>query len=187
MHHLYLTTHTAPSVMDPENTAMDTPTSTSQPSQSWHCQHPYLSQLQPFQPTEWQHLTSIMSKQRHWQLDSPLHSSKAVKILLKYCHHTQSSKKLPMGWVYVDEEVVAEVKAEVINPSKYCRVHPLPSPDLPTHTDQSTAPILKQETFTWPAKLGCKVMKRTLEEDMFPSASLAPMAKKSQCVSSKST
>jgi hypothetical protein len=38
-----------------------------------------------------------------------------------------SPKKLPKGWVYVDEEVKAEVKAEVTDPSKYCRVHPLPS------------------------------------------------------------
>jgi hypothetical protein len=46
--HLYLTSHTAPSVMDPENIATDTQTLTSQHSRSPHCQHPYLSQLQPF-------------------------------------------------------------------------------------------------------------------------------------------
>jgi hypothetical protein len=94
-----------------------------------------------------------MHKQRHWQLDLLLHSNKTVKIPLKYCLPTQSKKKLPKGWVYVDTEVEAEVKAEVSDLSKYCRVHPLPSLDLPSPADTLTAPILARETCTWPAKL----------------------------------
>jgi hypothetical protein len=98
-----------------------------------------------------------------------------------------SKKKLPKGWVYMDEEVEAEVKAEVTDLSKYCRVHPLPSLDLPSPANPLTAPTSAQETCTWPAKLGHKVMKRTLEDNMFPSASLASMAKKPRHASSKST
>jgi hypothetical protein len=187
IHHPYLTSHTAPSVTDLENTATDTQTPASQHSQSQCCQHPYLSQLQLFQPTEWQHLTSIMSKPRHWQLDSPLHSNKTVKIPLKYHLHTQSKKKLPKGWVYVDKEVKAEVKAEVIDLSKYCRVLLLLSPDPLSPADLLTAPTSVQETCTWPAKLGHKVMKRTLEDNMFHSVSPASMAKKPQHASSRST
>jgi hypothetical protein len=117
----------------------------------------------------------------------PLHSSKTVKIPLKYHLHTPSKKKLPKGWVYVDKEVEAKVKVEVTNLSKYCQVHPLPYLNPSSPTDLLTALTSVQGTCTWPTKLGHKVMKRTLEDDMFPSASLASTVKKPWHASSRST
>jgi hypothetical protein len=165
--HPYLTTHTAPSAPDQENTATAIPPLRTQHSPSQHPQHPYLSQLQPFRPTEWRHLTSIVRKPRRWQLDSPLHSNKTVKIPLKYRHHTQSKPKLPKGWVYVDEEVEAGVKEEVTDPCKYT-VLPQRSPDQSSLDVQWTAPTSAQATCTLPAKLGRKGLKRTLDEDTYP-------------------
>jgi hypothetical protein len=57
----------------------------------------------------------IVSKLRHWQLDLPLPADKVVKIPLMYRLPTQSKKKLPKGWVYVEDEAVAEVKEEVVD------------------------------------------------------------------------
>jgi hypothetical protein len=88
---------------------------------------------EPFRPTAWRGLTSIVCKPRRWQLASstPL---KTTKMPLRFCHPTITAKKsptlsqqgsestrlsLPKGWVYEAEEVSVEVKAEVVDPAHY--------------------------------------------------------------------
>jgi hypothetical protein len=87
----------------------------------------------PFQPTAWRGLTSIVHRPQCWQLGSstPL---KTTKIPLRFHHPTTMAEKslkssrrasgsvllsLPKGWVYEAEEVSTEVKAEVVNPTRY--------------------------------------------------------------------
>jgi hypothetical protein len=87
----------------------------------------------PFRPTAWQELTSIVRKPQRWQLTSstPL---KTTKIPIQFRRHTTTAKKsrvssprdldstkssLPKGWVYEAEEVAAGVKAEVVDPDRY--------------------------------------------------------------------
>jgi hypothetical protein len=87
----------------------------------------------PFRPTAWRGLTSIVRKPQRWQLASstPL---KTTKMLLRFRRPTIMAKKsptslqkglestrpsLPKGWVYEAEEVSAEVKAEVVDPAQY--------------------------------------------------------------------
>jgi hypothetical protein len=121
-----------------------------------------------------------MCKLRHWQLDLPLPSNKTVKILLKYHLPIPSKRKLPKGWVYVDEEVQAEVKEEVQDPNLYKNL------DQSSHVTQSmlTSALL---TYTLPAKLGRKVLKKTSEGSMFLSASPGLQVRTPQCTSSKFT
>jgi hypothetical protein len=102
------------------------PSTSHQPSLELQCQD-------PFRPTAWRGLTSIVRKPQRWQLTSstPL---KTTKIPLRFCQHTTTAKRsrasslkdsdsskasLPKGWVYEAVEVTAEVKAEVVDPGKY--------------------------------------------------------------------
>jgi hypothetical protein len=121
-------------VVSNENTAMDIPPS----SQIHHSTSP-LTPLEshcqdPFRPTAWRDLTSVMRRPWHWQLASSTASSKTTKIPLRFrqpmttekslCRSSQKDlasrpTSLPKGWVYETEEVGAAVKAEVIDPSRY--------------------------------------------------------------------
>jgi hypothetical protein len=89
---------------------------------------------EPFQPTAWRDLTSIVCRPQCWQLDSSIPSSKTMKIPLKYHQltttrgslHVSSQKdsaslklKLLKGWVYAVEEVHHKVKTEVVDPDRY--------------------------------------------------------------------
>jgi hypothetical protein len=102
-----------------------------------HCQD-------PFRPTVWQDLTSVVRRPRRWQLASSTASSKTTKMLLRF-HQPMTTEKslrrssrrdlascptsLLKGWVYETEEVGAVVKAEVTDPSRYLM------PDAPlTHS-----------------------------------------------------
>jgi hypothetical protein len=57
------------------------PTVTAHLSPCLHRQHPYLSHLNPHCPNMWDKLSSIVSKPRHWSLDSPLPS------MLRFAKH----------------------------------------------------------------------------------------------------
>jgi hypothetical protein len=117
-----------------ENTVTDTPqsfpihnlTSPLTPLES-HCRD-------PFRPTAWRDLTSVMRRPRRWHLASLTVSSKTTKMPLQFCQHTTTEKSshgsslrglalnpmsLLKGWVYATEEVGVEVKAKVTDPSKY--------------------------------------------------------------------
>jgi hypothetical protein len=123
-------------VLDVENSmsiATDIPPS-SQIHPSTSCQPNLELQCQdPFRPTVWRGLTSIVRKPQHWQLTSstPL---KTTKIPARFRQHTTTAKKLrassqkgldstksslPKGWVYEVEEVSAEVKDKVVDPCRY--------------------------------------------------------------------
>jgi hypothetical protein len=96
---------------------------------------PLESQCQdPFRPTAWRDLTSVVRRPRRWQLASPPASGKTTKMPLRFRQPTTTEKssqgsspkvsaspprRLPKGWVYAVEEVGAEVKAEVIDPTLY--------------------------------------------------------------------
>jgi hypothetical protein len=84
---------------------------------------------EPFWPTAWHNLTSIVCRPQRWQLDSLIPLSKTTKIPLKYRQPTTTKgsshvslqkdsvsprPKLPKGWVYTVEEVRCEVKTEVV-------------------------------------------------------------------------
>jgi hypothetical protein len=84
---------------------------------------------EPFRPTTWRDLTSIVHRPQRWQVDSLLPSSRTTKIPLKYRHPTTTKAssceslqkdsvsprpRLPKGWVYAVEEVHKEVKTEVV-------------------------------------------------------------------------
>jgi hypothetical protein len=117
-----------------ENTATDTPPSFQTPH-STSLLTPLGSQCQdPFRPTAWRDLTSVMRRPQRWQLASSIASTKTTKIPLRFRQSTttgRSSRRsllrdsashltlLPKGWVYATEEVGAAVKAEVIDPSQY--------------------------------------------------------------------
>jgi hypothetical protein len=88
----------------------------------------------PFRPMAWCDLTSVVHRPRCWQLASLTVLSKTTKIPLRFRQHTTTEKSspsssprdlalprpsLPKGWVYELEEVNAEVKAEVADPSQY--------------------------------------------------------------------
>jgi hypothetical protein len=105
-----------------------TPLSTS-PQHNLEFQH-----KEPFQPTAWRNLTSIVCRPQRWQLDSLIPSSKTTKILLKYRQPTTTKgsshvslqkdsvsprPKLPKGWVYTVEEAHHKVKTEVVDPDWY--------------------------------------------------------------------
>jgi hypothetical protein len=113
--------------------AMATPPS-SQIPRSISPQPSLESQLkEPFQPTTWQGLTSIVHKPQCWQVTT-LMPLKTTKILLRFHHPMTMAGKsrrslprdldltrlsLPKGWVYKAEEVCIGVKTEVVDPSKY--------------------------------------------------------------------
>jgi hypothetical protein len=96
---------------------------------------PLESQCQdPFRPTAWRDLTSVVRRPRRWQLASSTASTKTTKIPLRFRQATTTGRSLhalsprgsvshqtslPKGWVYATEEVAAEVKAEVADPSQY--------------------------------------------------------------------
>jgi hypothetical protein len=117
-----------------ENTAMVTPLSSLIPL-STSPQRNLDSQCKdPFRPTAWQELTSIVRKPQRWQVDSLTHSNKTTKIPLKYCQRTTTKgsspeslqkdsalikPRLPKGWVYTTEEVNSKVKTEVVDPDQY--------------------------------------------------------------------
>jgi hypothetical protein len=107
-------------------------------SQTHHSTSPLTlleSQCQdPFHPTAWRDLTSVVRRPRRWQLALSTASTKTTKMLLQFCQPMTTGKSLrgslqkdsashltslPKGWVYTIEEVGAEVKAEVTDPSKY--------------------------------------------------------------------
>jgi hypothetical protein len=92
-----------------------------------HCQD-------PFCPTAWRDLTSVVRRPRRWQLASPPASGKTTKIPLRFrqsgitkrslCESSPKASvslppRLPKGWAYAVEEVGEEVKAEVTDPSLY--------------------------------------------------------------------
>jgi hypothetical protein len=122
--------------LDVENnisTAMGTPPSSQihpsisrQPNLESQCQD-------PFRPTAWQGLTSIMRKPQRWQLTSsaPL---KTTKIPARFHHPTtmevrsrisslrgsdSTKSSLPKGWVYEAEEARIGVKTKVVDLGKY--------------------------------------------------------------------
>jgi hypothetical protein len=117
-----------------ENTAMDTP-------QSFPIHHSTFPQApleshcwDPFRPTAWCNLTSVVRRPWCWHLALSTVSNKTTKMPLRFRQHTTMEKSshesslrgstsnptlLLKGWVYATEEVGAEVKAEVTNPSKY--------------------------------------------------------------------
>jgi hypothetical protein len=117
-----------------ENTAMATPLS-SQTHPSTSRLTPLESRCQdPFRPTAWRDLTSVVRRPRRWQLASPPVSGKTTKMPLRFRQSTTTEKNLrglsprvlasrplllPKGWVYAAKEVGKEVKAEVIDPSLY--------------------------------------------------------------------
>jgi hypothetical protein len=125
---------TALAVGNSKNTATDIPHSFLT-RHSTSPQTPLESQCQdPFQLTAWHDLTSVMCRPRHWQLALSKVSSKTTKIPLRFHQHMTTEKSsrgssprdlaltptpLPKGWVYAIEEVGAEVKAKVTDPSKY--------------------------------------------------------------------
>jgi hypothetical protein len=87
----------------------------------------------PFWPTAWRGLTSIIHRPQHWQLASSM-PLKTMKMPLRFRHpmttvgklQTSSQKGLGLippsllkGWVYEVEEVRTGVKEEVVDPSQY--------------------------------------------------------------------
>jgi hypothetical protein len=93
----------------------------------------------PFRPTAWRGLTSIVHKPQCWQLTSstPL---KTTKMPLRFRRPTITAEKsptssqrgsestlllLPKDWVYEVEEERAAVKAEVVNPAQYLTIDAL--------------------------------------------------------------
>jgi hypothetical protein len=121
-------------VVSNENTVTAIPQSFQTPPSTSHLT-PLESHCQdPFRPTAWRDLTSVVRRPRRWQLASPPVSGKTVKIPLRFRQSgiterssRESSPKvsaspprpLPKGWVYAVEEVGAEVKAEVTDPTLY--------------------------------------------------------------------
>jgi hypothetical protein len=116
-----------------ENTATDTPPSFLTPH-STSLLTPLESQCQdPFRPTAWQDLTSVVRGPRRWQLALSTASTKTTKIPLRFRRSTTGRSSpgsllkdsvshltsLPKGWVYATEEVGAAIKAEVTDPSQY--------------------------------------------------------------------
>jgi hypothetical protein len=113
-------TVTLPSSQTPRLTSLPTPLES-------QCQD-------PFRPTAWRDLTSVVRRPWRWQLASPPVSGKTTKMLLRFRQSATTAKNsqesspkasaslprpLPKGWVYAVEEVGAEVKAEVIDPTQY--------------------------------------------------------------------
>jgi hypothetical protein len=87
-----------------------------------------------FRPTAWRDLTSVVRRPRRWQLTSPPGLGKTTKMPLRFRQSVTTEKSsrgsspkasasqprpLPKGWVYAVEEVDAEVKAEVTDPTLY--------------------------------------------------------------------
>jgi hypothetical protein len=117
-----------------ENTATDTLPSFQTLHSTSHLT-PLESRCQdPFRPTAWRDLTSVVRRPRRWQLASPLVSGKTTKMPLRFRQSATTRKSLrglspkalasqppplPKGWVYAAEEVGEEVKAEVIDPNLY--------------------------------------------------------------------
>jgi hypothetical protein len=120
-------------VENSKNIATDTP-----PSSLTHLSTSPLPSLDskcsdPFQPSAWRGLTSIVHKPRCWQLASSM-PLKSMKMPLQFrrpiisetrsCASSlkvsDSSKPLlPKGWVYAIEEVGVKVEAEVADPNLY--------------------------------------------------------------------
>jgi hypothetical protein len=125
---------TALAVGSNENTVTVTPLLSQTPPSTSHLT-PLESHCQdPFRPTAWRDLTSVMRRPRLWQLASPPVSGKTTKMPLRFRQSATTGKSsrglspkalasqlppLPKGWVYAAEEVGEEVKAEVIDPSLY--------------------------------------------------------------------
>jgi hypothetical protein len=139
-----------------KNTVTDTPqsfpihhsTSPQTPLES-HCQD-------PFRPTAWRDLTSVVRRPRRWHLASSPVLSKTTKMPLWFCQHTTTEKSsrgsllrglasnpmsLPKGWVYATEEVDTEVKAEVTDPSKYLMPDALLTRSHLKHVSQLDDPL----------------------------------------------
>jgi hypothetical protein len=128
-------TGTRPSFLTHHSTSLQTPLKS-------HCQD-------PFRPTVWRDLTSVVRRPQHWQLASLTVLSKTTKMPLHFRQRTTMEKSLRellpkglashptsllKGWVYATEEVGTEVKAEVTDPSKYLM------PDAPlTHSQLKSA------------------------------------------------
>jgi hypothetical protein len=137
------------------NTVMATPHSfltplLTSPQHNLESQH-----KEPFQPTTWCNLTSIVHRPQCWQVDSSIPSNKTTKIPLKYRQPTTtrgSSRvslqkdlvsrrpRLPKGWVYTMEEVHSEVKTEVVDPDQYQTLAALPLPHKHKAVDQLNDP-----------------------------------------------
>jgi hypothetical protein len=88
----------------------------------------------PFRPTAWRNLTSVMRRPRRWLLASSTVSSKTTKIPLRFRQHTTTGRSsptsslrdlashqpsLPKGWVYTVEDVSVKTEVEVVNPNNY--------------------------------------------------------------------
>jgi hypothetical protein len=77
-----------------ENTVMDTHPSFQTPRSTFP-QTPLESQCQdPFHPTAWQDLTSVVRRPRHWQLALSTASSKTTKMLLRFRHPMTTAMSL---------------------------------------------------------------------------------------------
>jgi hypothetical protein len=117
------------SVENNDSTAMGTPPSSQIHPSTSHHPNLELQCQDPFWPTAWRGLTSIVRKPQRWQLTSSV-PLKTTKIPAQFRQPTTTAKKsrvsllrdldstkssLPKGWVY---EAV-EVKAEVADPDRY--------------------------------------------------------------------
>jgi hypothetical protein len=125
---------TALAVGNSENTATATLLSSQTPPSTSHLT-PLESHCQdPFRPTAWRDLTSVVRRPRRWQLASPPVSGKTTKMPLRFRQPPTTEKSsresspkvlvsqpppLPKGWVYAVEEVGKEVKAELTDPNLY--------------------------------------------------------------------
>jgi hypothetical protein len=117
-----------------ENTATATPLSSQTRPSTSHLTPLESHHQDPFRPTAWRDLTSVVRRPWHWQLASPPVSGKTTKMPLQFHQSTTTEKSshgllpkvlasqpppLLKGWVYAVEEVGEEVKAEVTDPSLY--------------------------------------------------------------------
>jgi hypothetical protein len=175
-----------------KNTATATPLSSqTHPSTSHltplesHCRD-------PFRPTAWRDLTSVVRRPQHWQLASPPVSGKTTKMPLRFRHLTttrESSRglspkdlasrlmSLPKGWVYETEEVAAAVKVEVTDPSQYL------TPDAPLTRGQLKT-LHQQDD---PHCRLRQALSITEDHPSFPSASVLTPAVKRKRVTSAHT
>jgi hypothetical protein len=121
-------------VENKENTVTVTPHSSPIPLLTFPQHNLESHHKEPFWPTTWRDLTSIVCRPQHWQVDSSLPLNKTTKIPLKYCQPmtTKGSSRMSLqkdsvsprpkllkGWVYAVEEVHKEVKTEVVDPDRY--------------------------------------------------------------------
>jgi hypothetical protein len=175
-----------------ENTVMATPLSS--------LTHPSTSRLtpleshchDPFRPTVWCDLTSVVRRPRRWQLASPPASGKTTKIPLRFRQSATTGKSsrgsslkasaslpppLPKGWVYAVKEVSAEVKAEVIDPSRY----------QITNAPLTRSQLNHAKSFADPHRQLRRALSITGGRRSSPSASKLTPAVKRRCVTSGPT